>query len=116
MTRDSFAQAVRHFQIHSSDFGNLRTSGLLKFQQIFHIRNDALGRLAACAGHSSVNLASFCANAAVKRRTHNFRDDDSTCHPSTLHRLENGDQSITLRGLQQIMKRLKCTLSDVFEA
>jgi transcriptional regulator with XRE-family HTH domain len=24
--------------------------------------------------------------------------------PSTLHRLENGEQSITLRGLQQIMK------------
>jgi transcriptional regulator with XRE-family HTH domain len=34
--------------------------------------------------------------------------------PSTLHRLENGDQSITLRGLQQIMKRLKCSLSDIF--
>jgi transcriptional regulator with XRE-family HTH domain len=35
--------------------------------------------------------------------------------PSTLHRLENGDQSITLRGLQEIMKRLTCTLSDIFE-
>jgi DNA-binding Xre family transcriptional regulator len=34
--------------------------------------------------------------------------------PSTLHRLERGDQSITLRGLQQIMKRLKCGLSDIF--
>ncbi len=34
--------------------------------------------------------------------------------PSTLHRLEHGDQSITLRGLQQIMKRLKCGLSDIF--
>jgi len=29
--------------------------------------------------------------------------------PSMLHRLENGDQSITLRGLQQIM-------SDIFQA
>jgi transcriptional regulator with XRE-family HTH domain len=36
--------------------------------------------------------------------------------PSTLHRLENGDQSVTLRGLQQIMKRLKCTLSDIFKS
>jgi hypothetical protein len=34
--------------------------------------------------------------------------------PSTLHRLERGDQSITLRGLQQIMKRRKCGLSDIF--
>jgi len=34
--------------------------------------------------------------------------------PSTLHRLESGDQSITLRALQQIMRRLKCSLSDIF--
>jgi DNA-binding Xre family transcriptional regulator len=34
--------------------------------------------------------------------------------PSTLHRLERSDQSITLRGLQQIMKWLKCGLSDIF--
>ncbi len=36
--------------------------------------------------------------------------------PSTLHRLENATQSITLRNLQQIMSRLKCRLSDVFES
>lgn len=34
--------------------------------------------------------------------------------PSTLHRLENATQSITLRNLQQIMNRLKCRLSDMF--
>jgi transcriptional regulator with XRE-family HTH domain len=34
--------------------------------------------------------------------------------PSTLHRLEQGAQSITLRGLQQIMRRLKCGLQDIF--
>jgi len=34
--------------------------------------------------------------------------------PSTLHRLEQCQQSITLRGLQQIMKRLKCGLQDIF--
>ena len=34
--------------------------------------------------------------------------------PSTLHRLEQGAQSITLRGLQQIMRRLKCGLRDIF--
>jgi transcriptional regulator with XRE-family HTH domain len=34
--------------------------------------------------------------------------------PSTLHRLEQGNQSITLRGLQQILRKLKCGLADVF--
>jgi DNA-binding Xre family transcriptional regulator len=33
---------------------------------------------------------------------------------STLHRLENADQSITLGRLNQIMDRLKCGLGDVF--
>ncbi len=34
--------------------------------------------------------------------------------PSTLHRLEQCQQSITLRSLQQIMQRLKCRLTDIF--
>jgi transcriptional regulator with XRE-family HTH domain len=34
--------------------------------------------------------------------------------PSTLHRLENGNQSITLSRLDAVMKRLKVTLGDVF--
>ena len=34
--------------------------------------------------------------------------------PSTIFRLENGEQSITLGRLQLIMDRLKCTLTDVF--
>ena len=34
--------------------------------------------------------------------------------PSTLHRLEQAIQSITLRGLQQIMRRLKCGRRDIF--
>ena len=34
--------------------------------------------------------------------------------PSTLHRLESGEQSITLRGLQRILRRLKCGLHDIF--
>jgi DNA-binding Xre family transcriptional regulator len=33
---------------------------------------------------------------------------------STLHRLEQCQQSITLGRLQQIMTRLKCKLSDIF--
>jgi DNA-binding Xre family transcriptional regulator len=34
---------------------------------------------------------------------------------STLHRLESGEQSVTLGKLEHIMKRLKCKLSDIFE-
>lgn len=34
--------------------------------------------------------------------------------PSTIFRLENGEQSITLGRLQCILDRLKCTLTDVF--
>ena len=34
--------------------------------------------------------------------------------PSTLHRLEQGSQSITLRGLQQILRKLKCGLNEIF--
>jgi transcriptional regulator with XRE-family HTH domain len=34
--------------------------------------------------------------------------------PSTLHRLEQGQQSITLRVLNQVLDRLDCTLQDVF--
>lgn len=34
--------------------------------------------------------------------------------PSTIHRLENAEQSITLGRLQQILDRLKCDLRDVF--
>ena len=33
----------------------------------------------------------------------------------TLHRLEQGLQSTTLRKLEGIVKRLKCSLSDVFK-
>ena len=34
--------------------------------------------------------------------------------PSTIHRLENGDQSITLGRLDKVLGKLKCTLADVF--
>ena len=35
---------------------------------------------------------------------------------STLHRIENGQQSATLRAVQLILKGLKCSYSDVFES
>jgi transcriptional regulator with XRE-family HTH domain len=34
--------------------------------------------------------------------------------PSTLHRLETCQQSVTLRRLQQIMNRLKSSIMDIF--
>ena len=34
---------------------------------------------------------------------------------STLHRIEQGKQSVTLGTLEYICGRLKCTLTDIFE-
>ncbi len=34
---------------------------------------------------------------------------------STLHRLEMGEQNVTLKTLEQICDRLKCRISDIFE-
>lgn len=34
---------------------------------------------------------------------------------STLHRLELGDQNITLKTIEQLMDRLKCSVSELFE-
>lgn len=36
--------------------------------------------------------------------------------PSMLHRYENVQQSISLRGIWQIMQRLHCGLADIFPA
>jgi DNA-binding Xre family transcriptional regulator len=34
---------------------------------------------------------------------------------STLHRLEMGEQNVTLKTLEQLCSRFKCKLSDLFE-
>lgn len=34
---------------------------------------------------------------------------------STLYRLERAEQSVTLGKLEEILKRLKCTMDDVFK-
>ena len=36
--------------------------------------------------------------------------------PSSLFRLENGQQSVTLKTLRQIMDRLQCSWSDIITA
>ncbi len=33
---------------------------------------------------------------------------------STLHRMEIGEQNVTLKTLEQICERLKCTISELF--
>ena len=33
---------------------------------------------------------------------------------STLHRMEMGEQNVTLKTLEQICDRLKCSISDIF--
>ena len=34
---------------------------------------------------------------------------------SSLHRMEMGEQNVTLNTLEQLLKRLKCRVSDVFD-
>jgi transcriptional regulator with XRE-family HTH domain len=33
---------------------------------------------------------------------------------SSLHRMEMGEQNVTLKTLQHLLKRLKCTVADMF--
>ena len=35
--------------------------------------------------------------------------------PSTLHRMEQGEQNVTLETLEQIMNRLKCRWDEIFD-
>ena len=35
---------------------------------------------------------------------------------STLHRLELAEQNVTLKTLEQIVTRLRCTVSDIFDS
>jgi len=35
---------------------------------------------------------------------------------STIHRIENGNQSLTLKKLELVLKRLKCSVADVFDS
>jgi transcriptional regulator with XRE-family HTH domain len=34
---------------------------------------------------------------------------------SSLHRMEMGDQNVTITTLERLLKRLKCSLTDVFD-
>jgi DNA-binding Xre family transcriptional regulator len=81
--------------------------------QIFRIWNDFLGRLRTVSGRLEPQLAAFLRK---KRGDFSYAKFSKKVGlpPSTLHRLEMCQQSITLSRLEQIMKRLKCSLSDIF--
>jgi DNA-binding Xre family transcriptional regulator len=35
---------------------------------------------------------------------------------SSLHRMEMGEQNVTLKTLEHLLKRLRCSVNDVFDA
>ena len=35
--------------------------------------------------------------------------------PSSLHRMEMGEQNVTLKTLEQLLKRLNCRVAEVFD-
>jgi predicted transcriptional regulator len=80
----------------------------------FHIRNEVRATLVIVPASLEKQLGRFLRE---KRGTQTFVQFSKKTGfpPSTLHRLEQGTQSITLRGLQQIMRRLKCRLPDIFD-
>lgn len=69
---------------------------------MFRMRNKLDGQLAAFLKQQRGEQT----YAAFSRKT--------GLPPSTLHRLEMCQQSITLRTLEQVLKRLKVSIHDVF--
>ncbi|MGI8436949.1 MAG: helix-turn-helix domain-containing protein [Chthoniobacterales bacterium] len=66
------------------------------------------------AGPLDKRFAAFLRNARGQRTFAEFARKLGL-PPSTLHRLESGEQSATLGKVDQIMKRLRCSLADIFE-
>ena len=81
--------------------------------EIFRIWNDIAGSLCGVPASLETQLGRFL-RARRGEMTYAQFSRKLGLPPSTLHRLEQGAQSITLRGLQQIMRRLKCGLPDIF--
>lgn len=82
-------------------------------RQIFRIWNALAHSLCGVPASLEAQLGKFL-RARRGEQTYAQFSKKLGLPPSTLHRLEQGAQSITLRGLQQIMRRLKCRLRDVF--
>ena len=83
------------------------------FATHFRICNDIAGSLRGVPAKLEAQLGKFL-RARRGEMTYAQFSRKLGVPPSTLHRLEQGAQSITLPGLQQIMRRLKCGLPDIF--
>ena len=87
--------------------------GQTSFLNLFRIRNSLFPKISGVAE----SLESQLARSLRERRgemTYVQFSRKLGFPPSTLHRLEQRSQSITLRGLQQILRKLKCGLSEIF--
>ena len=84
-------------------------------RQLFRIWNEFRRSLRAVPASLETQLGKFL-RARRGEMTYAQFSKKLGLPPSTLHRLEQGAQSITLRGLQQIMRRLKCGLAEIFPA
>jgi transcriptional regulator with XRE-family HTH domain len=82
-------------------------------RHLFRIWNDIAGSLHGVPAKLETQLGKFL-RARRGEMTYAQFSRKVGLPPSTLHRLEQGTQSITLRGLQQIMRRLKCAVRDIF--
>ncbi len=87
--------------------------GSSSFSEIFRIRNERHFTGGPVARSLESQLARFLKERRGERTYARFARKLGL-PPSTLHRLEQGSQSITLRGLQQILRKLKCGLAEVF--
>lgn len=83
------------------------------FREIFRIWNGFTGTVRGVPASLETQFGRFLRDRRGKMTYAEF-SRKLGLPPSTLHRLEQGAQSITLRGLQQIMRRLKCRLADIF--
>ena len=95
------------------DIGRIRDGGKARFRKTFRIWNEFPASLRNVSASLENQLGKFL---RVQRGEMTYAQFSKKLGlpPSTLHRLERADQSITLRGLRQIMRRLKCRLGDIF--
>lgn len=91
----------------------MRHEGQAPFPDLFRIRNSLFPKIPTVPESLESQLARFLKERRGEMTYAQF-SRKLGFPPSTLHRLEQGSQSITLRGLQQILRKLKCGLVDVF--
>ncbi|NBU11091.1 MAG: XRE family transcriptional regulator [Proteobacteria bacterium] len=82
-------------------------------KQIFHIRNVSLRKVPSVAKSFDQQFARFLRQQRGDLTYSQFARKLGIA-PSTLFRLEHASQSVTLGKLEEILKRLKLPISDVF--